>query len=454
MKCHLFAKLILIFLVRGAKGAFPGNGKPTHCLSASQGALPWVPVQVDQVNSYVRCLSLDGKECIWLSDSGSCWATISQAYLTCGSHHASLFGGATGYEDSNSWCSLGRAAAGLGAEKKVGPPTRVTYGTDHGVIYSVPESGHNPDGTLSSILIGSRWALFWPNGKNWRSVGASPFFQDSAGAGFDMVYGWVPCERRDKWNTFYSSGFWLFLVTQRTFGAQGQRLIGLGHAETGTYGNGVCKGAGTGGNGATFKVLGVAHSDDEGRTWSDPEIIISTREFDRSVPTNTFSGAGDPGYTFTGSEFRAYFQLDGNLCFARSADSEARSGTWQVLMPDGSFRNAINFGGGCKSILPNWAVGPNPHVFWDTRFATWIMTVWPWGSRDVTFFWSNDGTNWTHFQTLQSFRQDGWHIDKPLYPSIVSRGGSQYFDGTGFIYYAHWTSGGAREMWYRTVSIE
>lgn len=424
-----------------ARSSYPPDNGPSVCIDLG-GDRGWVGVQLNPAAGTARCLSYDGVHCLWSANGDICRGSSTPTFLECGEQYGRVYPGETGFEDPGSWCSRAREflpAAG-------GAPSRVEVGAEIRTISNVPEPGNSPDGTLPSLQLGDRWALHFPNPLNFRSFGPTPFYQDLPQGSFQLVYGWIPCQNPAKFGTFFQSGFWIFHIVRVGSG----RLVGLGHAEAGSFGNGVCKGAGLG-DGATFKVLAVAWSDDDGGSWTDPQIIVSSRPFDFSVPTDRWSGAGDPGFAYTGSEFRVYFYFLGRLCYARSFDSEARGGTWEVLREDGSFGSAINFGESCSSVLPG-PVGPNPHVTWHTRSRRWVMTLWQWQSPTVRFLWSYDGMAWTQFASLD-LRDDRGILHRPFYPTVVGPGGSQQFSGDGYLYYAHWTADWSREMRYRTISI-
>lgn len=428
------------------RAEYPQNNVPEECFQF-EGA--WVPTQHDPITSGIRCISNDGTHCIWLGSKDQCLASSAPTYLECGDQHKSIYG-ATGYEDPQSWCSQAKSYFIPGSSTPRTPsnenniPTRVILGEPNQVQF-VPEQawGNSPDGNMVSIPYGDTFALYYPNAKNYRHLCQSPYFQDVPDDNFQLVYGWVPCSNPDKFNTFYAAGMWIFAVFPAS-----DRLIGLGHAESGISASQGCQGAGSGD--ITYKTITVSYSYDSGQSWSDPQIIISAGSLDTSQPTTMWSGAGDPGFIQVGGEIRAYFYYSGRLSFARTFDPLASPGSWQVLKNDGSWVDANHFGGDLMS-LPNVPVGPNPHITYSTYFSKFIMTIWQWSSPYLTFLWSSDGINWTLIETI--FIRDDI-LSRPLYPTVVSSHGSSVIGNEGFLYYARWSSPTFRTMTYRTIRFE
>lgn len=427
--------------------AYPDSNSAESCVSENNQQ--WVPTQYDPVLDNVRCLSNDGIHCLWLDSIEQCMSSSGSSFLECGEPHRNIYGN-TGFEDPNSWCSRAKhsfeSPRGSGnTPPSASPPSKVILG-DESPIHHVPEQdwGNSPDGNMVSIPYENQFALYYPNAKNYRHMCPTPFFQDVADSDFQLVYGWVPCDNPDKLNTFFAAGMWIFAV----FPTDSGRLIGLGHAESGISSSQGCQGAGSGD--FTYKTITVSYSYDSGSTWTDPQIIISAGSLDTSQPTTFWSGAGDPGFVKTGNEYRAYFYSNGRFSFARTYDPYASPGSWTVLKNDGSFVDALNFGGDLRS-LNGVPVGPNPHITYSSSFNKFIMTIWGWGSPYVTFLWSQDGLEWQVIDNI--FIKDDI-LSRPLYPTIVSYKGSTEIDQDGYLYYAKWSSPSFRTMYHRTIRFE
>jgi hypothetical protein len=444
----LTSVIIVTHVFKVVDADYPNEYVAQRCI-LSTGS--WVPTQYDPVTHNIRCLSYDGTHCLWLDSETTCTTTSGTTYLECGEQHRNVYGN-TGYEDPGSWCSLAKSyfeqdnqRQGPTQPTQPGQVTRVVLGEAQPVNH-VPEQawGNSPDGNMVSIPYENRFALYYPNAKNYRHLSESPYFQNVADSDFELVYGWVPCTNVEKYNTFYSAGMWIFAV----FPTDSNTLVGLGHAESGISPTQGCQGAGSGE--ITYKTITVSYSYDSGKSWTDPQIIISAGTLDTSQPTTMWSGAGDPGFIKVGNELRAYFYYNGRLNFARTYDPYGTPGSWSVLKNDGSFVNAINFGGDLLS-LSNVPVGPNPHVTYSSYFEKFIMTIWEWGSPYVTFLWSQDGISWNVIDT--SFIRDDI-LSRPLYPTVVSSFGSSVISQDGYLYYAKWSSTNYRTMFYKSIRFE
>ncbi len=304
--------------------------------------------------------------------------------------------------------------------------------------------GYWPDGKLCVVKKGIDFQMFWGEADSYRTTAATPYVEDHINQVLkeNKVFGKTSNE--PKIQNINENGSWFIGVFPLN---DSGRYVGFFHGESHWDSSGIA-----------HKSIGVAYSDDYGKTWHDSAPII----VDKPKPSNpNWTGLGDGCVVRDEKNGRwvCYFQApvgrnSNSLCMAVSYDEEGKSGTWYKW--DGSDFSIKaydeNTGKGGRNVALrnlNKVPGANPSVMWNTYLNKWVMTYASWGKR-IYISQSKDGINWSSpQQILGSDEHPAW------YPNLISEGGDTTGGQTVQIYFSldqnQW---GVRKIGKCTITFE
>jgi hypothetical protein len=180
----------------------------------------------------------------------------------------------------------------------------------------------------------------------------------------------------------------------------GRSLVGFYHAQDHLY-----NGSMTDPAGEAWKFVGVAYSDDEGETWSDGGIVLSSFVPKPEVPA--WGGLGDFGavWDWRAQHWKCYFKEQQRLGVAISTDPDARPGSffkWRWLGASGTMPD-----------VSDWPAGTMepPGAEWESPGIGGVYTGLP-GLNDVPG--SNPGIHWNTVS-----RSEAGEMVKVLTPSVL-----------------------------------
>ena len=271
--------------------------------------------------------------------------------------------------------------------------------------------GYWPDGKLIPIKKGDSWQLFWCEATDALTEASSPFPENhisklkssSAVWGKDFV-------RIDGFN---DGGSWFIGIFPLD---NAGHYVGFFHAESHWDASGTA-----------HKSIGVVYSDDYGKTWHDPEPIITDSVLKPEKPAWTGLGDGCVIWDSANSRYICYYQAKiasgaNSICMAASSDKKGASGTWKKWDGEGFNLPAYdkNTGLGGKNIAVkalDKVTGANPSVMWNTFLNKWVMVYGSWTKRIYMSF-SDDGIVWSAPEKIMG------GTDQPAwYPNLISEDG-------------------------------
>ncbi|KAI9009198.1 hypothetical protein DFJ74DRAFT_687337 [Hyaloraphidium curvatum] len=305
------------------------------------------------------------------------------------------------------------------------------------------------------------WMQFWSESSNYRTVATkSPFFEDAALLQpTKMVFGGA--YNRPGYD---NGGKWLMSVFRHPTKG-GTNLIGFYHAQD-NYGDPLNGGA------AAWKTIGVAYSANDGVSWTNGGLIITSAEPRPPNSAPKFGGNGDHGavWDYDNRRWVLFYGGENWLSMAISSDPDGRRGTWyKYAGPQRGFSSPGIRGRGFPvggSQLPDGSfdwngmrglslrAGSNPGIHYNVHLAKWIMLYngWDnaiWVSANVNI---SDPDGWETPRLVVRSR-DGtraWH------PTVVCRlGGSAWCpSNAGRLYYAdQWRAPDRRSFVSRTITF-
>lgn len=260
-----------------------------------------------------------------------------------------------------------------------------------------PHFFYYPDGHISVVPDGNEYIMFWAEFESHRSIGTSPFVEDQTMLQpSNAVFG-----KRGNFNTYDNGGSWLMSV----FREQNDNFIGFFHAEDHWYPHTS--------NDIAWKSIGVTYSNDEGKSWTSGNQIITSATSRPLVPT--WGGTGDccVVWDHKNNRWLCYYQ-EQTISMAISTDPKGAPGTWKKYYFGGFTENGL---GGRQSPLPGLSSAPggNPSVHWNTFLNKWIMVWHGWSPANIYISASSDGIVWETPQTIITSEIGG----RAWYPTII-----------------------------------
>ncbi len=254
-----------------------------------------------------------------------------------------------------------------------------------------------PDGHISVLPDGDEYIMFWAEYESHRSVGSSQFVEDQKA----LVPSTAVFGGRGNYNTYDNGGSWLMSV----FRQKDENFIGFFHAEDHWYPHT--------NNDVAWKSIGVVYSDDEGKSWSEGNQIITSST---SKPENPeWGGTGDccVVWDHLNNRWMCYFQ-EQQISMAISTDPDGAPGTWQKYYKGEFSQDGL---GGMQSVLPGLEqfAGGNPSVHWNTYLSKWVMVWHRWAPAVIYIAVSDDGVSWENGQSLIISDIGG----RAWYPTII-----------------------------------
>ena len=260
-----------------------------------------------------------------------------------------------------------------------------------------PHFAYFPDGHISVLPDGDEYIMFWAEFESHRSIGSSQFVEDQISLSPEnAVFG-----RRGNFDTYDNGGSWMMSV----FRQDGEKFIGYFHAEDHWYPHT--------NNNIAWKSLGVAYSEDEGKTWSNASQIITSSKPKPASPE--WGGTGDccVVWDHINNRWMCYYQ-EHILSMAISTDPNGAPDTWKkynngVFSEDGL--------GGQQTVLPGLSQYPggNPSVHWNTYLFKWVMVWHGWSPPRIYIAVSDDGVSWDNPQSIIVSEEGG----NAWYPTII-----------------------------------
>ena len=305
--------------------------------------------------------------------------------------------------------------------------------TDLKIKDGVPRKDFLLDGKISVIKFKGQknYTTFWSGNKSYMQEGCeSPYLENNVnrlqenmaviGKGITSTEG------------FSDGGQWMIGVHELPDG----RLAGFFHSESHWKG---CKGA--------YKSIGLAYSDNNGKTWTKGSKIISGSDPKPARPEDPNSGKsyglgdGCSVWNEARQSWIVYYSgFDGRnyrISMAESKDPAAKAGTWKKW--DGSdftveaCNQKTGLGGPNVAIknLSSYA-GGNPSVTWNTHLEKWIMFYHSW-QKAIVMSTSADGITWDKPVLLVDLNLEP---GGSMYPNIVGEHGDLTTGQSFRLYYA------------------
>lgn len=230
-----------------------------------------------------------------------------------------------------------------------------------------------PDGHVTVFPDGKDLLMFWAGSDSFSSRGKTLF---------EMAETRKVLSRGDA-EDFDNGGAWLYSV----FSKVGGRMVGFYHCEDHRF---------VGDPTSTFiayKSIARCESANGGRDWKKDAQILTAEKPKPEKPE--WSGLGDHCtiWDATAKRYICYFQEEGILRMASSADPEGRPGTWKKWF-QGEFSEPGL--GGRATPIPNLneVHGGNPSVHWNTFLKCWVMVYHTWPGS-LVMSQSNDLISWS-----------------------------------------------------------
>lgn len=254
-----------------------------------------------------------------------------------------------------------------------------------------------PDGHISVVPDEDGYIMFWAEYESHRSVGTSQFVEDQqALVPTQAVFG-----GRGNFDTYDNGGAWLMSV----FRQEGDNFIGFYHAEDHWYPHTT--------NDIAWKSIGVVYSEDEGKSWTEGNQIITSATPKPDSPA--WGGTGDNCVVWDhiNNRWMCYFQ-EHQISMAISTDPDGAPGTWQKYYQGEFSQDGL---GGLQSVLPGLEqfAGGNPSVHWNTYLSKWVMVWHRWAPAVIYIAVSDDGVNWENGQSIIVSEIGG----RAWYPTII-----------------------------------
>lgn len=314
----------------------------------------------------------------------------------------------------------------------------------------IPRKGFWLDGKITAVKFSwaAKFTLFWSADQSLMLEGCdTPWLEDNINklTKDNEVIGNNPTQN------FTDGGQWFIGVHELKSG----KIAGFFHAESHWKGQS-----------CAYKSIGVAYSEDLGKTWTKGDKILSGTDPrpETSANDGRSYGLGDgcvvynkereswicyySGYCPNGSDFM--------ITMAESKDPEGKAGTWKKW--DGTdftvegCNQSTSLGG------PNYAIdglkafhGGNPSVMYNTYLEKWIMVYHSW-QRAIIYSESVDGINWSKAETMISKEMEP---GGSMYPNFIGIDGDTEGGKQIRVYYSTDMGGnGIRTLSCRKISFK
>lgn len=302
--------------------------------------------------------------------------------------------------------------------------------------------GYWPDGKLCVLPAsnGGGYICFWAEKYSYRTEASSTRLEDhvSQVTVENRVFG----QGITDIDGFSDGGSWFIGIHRLA----GNKLVGFFHAESHWKT----------GSGA-YKSLGVAYSEDEGRTWTKGDKFLSTNVPKPEKAAWCGLGDGCVVYNPERKQYICYYSandgVDYRICMAVSSDSQGAAHTWQKWDGKEFTVEGCNadtqLGGKDVSIEAlSKVAGANPSVLWNSYLERWVMVYSSW-SGSIYMSSSKDGIAWE--TPIKVFENSG----KVTYPNLIGISGDSEADKTLRLYYGDaQKDNGIRNLVYRTIEYK
>jgi hypothetical protein len=321
-----------------------------------------------------------------------------------------------------------------------------------------------PDCFLPVIPKSTRrgWIQFWSESSNYRTTSSTgPFFENAQVLDpFNMVFGGAYSGKG-----YDNGGKWLMSVFRHPVKG-GANLVGFYHAQD-NFGDPLT------GSAAAWKSIGVAYSTNDGVSWRNGGIIVTSW---KNRPPNSrpeFGGNGDFGcvWDYKSRRWIMYYAGDYYLGIAVSSDPDGKRGTFfKYAGPGRGFTHpgirGRGFGAGVPQLpdgSQDWSKpvrglamrpGSNPAIHFNVYLNKWVMLWNGWDNR-MYISASEDVADPDGWETprLVARSVDG---TKAWHPTVVCQGGGSAWcpTNTGKLYYAdRWRAPDLRDFVTRTITF-
>ncbi|CAL5219354.1 g1170 [Coccomyxa viridis] len=267
--------------------------------------------------------------------------------------------------------------------------------------------------------------MVWAGDRNYFTSGETAYPEDHTVLETKEALAYNRCDE----SCWHSGGTWLMAV----YPVDGRStLVGFLHAED-HYRDMENTG------GAAWKSIAVSYSEDQGITWSKPNLII-TSPCQRPEDKPGWGGSSDFSVVKRGSEFFCFFiGTDiGGMCgvrIARSGDPWGQPGSWFKWW-EGSFSQP-GLGGREGEVKELGVWGGNPSVTWNAYLERWLMVWHGWSPPNVYLSSSRDLLHWE-----PAVRIVGEEGRNTWYPTIIGDAGDRWCGQRARLYYGSMTSEG------------
>ncbi|KAI9005600.1 hypothetical protein DFJ74DRAFT_773874 [Hyaloraphidium curvatum] len=280
-----------------------------------------------------------------------------------------------------------------------------------------------PDSHISAVQsVSGDWIVFWSNCQNWRSRGPTPMLEAQ--------------NRVEPNRWFYggrtgapgvaNGGRWLMSVHRHPTDGNRRHFVAFTHMEDGFW---PYQGAG----GPAWGSIGLSHSYDEGLTWEDRGVILTSRERRPPDDQPRHGGIGNHVANWDSANRRWIMVFSERfLGVAVSYDPDGAPGSWRKWI--GWNRGFLSPGMGGRFLpLPNLASVPggNPSLHWNTVLQRWVL-VWHGWDLKLYVSASDDCLSWDAPRLLTT-SVDG---SRAWYPTVISWEGNDVAGGESYLYYA------------------
>ena len=285
-----------------------------------------------------------------------------------------------------------------------------------------------PDGKIQPLKKGDRWQMFWCEAEDVLTENLTPWPEDhmSQVTKSNVVFG----KGYTSIENFNENGSWFIGVHPVD---DSGHYVGFFHAES-HWNN----------DGTAHKSIGVAYSDDYGKTWRDAAPIITDKYPKPESPE--WSGLGDGcvvwndelgGYVcyYQGRVWTSETSYYNTLCMAFSSDKKGSRGSWYKWDGNDFTLPAYDPATGCGGenvAIPQLSrvPGANPSVMWNTFLEKWVMVYASW-TKHIYISISEDGLVWTKPERIVgSSDEPAW------YPNLISEQGDLVGGEKVYIYFS------------------
>ncbi len=202
-------------------------------------------------------------------------------------------------------------------------------------LINSPDWGYYPDGHIPVLPVDSRnpgmgWMHVWSEWRNLLTVSNSPYLETARGnSGFNLGGDKLKQELIGQWN---SGGMWIMSVW-RLDANNPNRIIGFFHAED----------RWTLSDLKVYKSIGIAYSYDNGKTFSNPQLVL--KHWLNKPPQAEWSGLGDLDVIWDDDKkrwFCIFTDNTGRMSAGISTDPGAAPGSWRKYYNGGTYLFSTN----------------------------------------------------------------------------------------------------------------